>query len=102
MRIQRRFTQEGASPYKDIQFTKRSSEIRNPDGSVVFHMDQLDIPADWSQLAVDILAQKYLRKAGVPQTHANGKTKKESNGKPVLGGEHDARQVFHRLAGGWT
>ncbi|HIO69427.1 MAG TPA: vitamin B12-dependent ribonucleotide reductase [Nitrospirales bacterium] len=102
MRIQRRFTQEGASPYKDIQFTKRSSEIRNPDGSVVFHMDQLDIPADWSQLAVDILAQKYLRKAGVPQTHANGKTKKESNGKPVLGGEHDARQVFHRLAGCWT
>ncbi|HIB54514.1 MAG TPA: vitamin B12-dependent ribonucleotide reductase [Nitrospirales bacterium] len=102
MRIQRRFTQEGASPYKDIQFTKRSSEIRNPDGSVVFHMDQLDIPADWSQLAVDILAQKYLRKAGVPQAHANGKTKKESNGKPVLGGEHDARQVFHRLAGCWT
>ncbi len=102
MRIQRRFTQEGTSPYKDIRFTKRSSEIRNPDGSVVFHMDQVDVPEDWSQLAVDILAQKYFRKAGVSQTYANGKTKQESDDKPVLGSEHDARQVFHRIAGCWT
>ena len=102
MRIQRRFTQEGTSPYKDIRFTKRSSEIRNPDGSVVFHMDPVDVPEDWSQLAVDILAQKYFRKAGVPLTGANGTTKKKPDGTPVLGGEHDARQVFHRIAGCWT
>tara|TARA_B100000315_G_scaffold260505_1_gene322452 strand:- start:3658 stop:7212 length:3555 start_codon:yes stop_codon:yes gene_type:complete len=104
MRIQRRFTQDGASPYKDIQFTKRSSEIRNPDGSVVFHMDQIDAPKDWSQLAVDILAQKYFRKTGVShsQTPAGEKIKEESNSKSVLDGEHDARQVFHRIAGCWT
>ena len=74
MRIQRRFTQEGASPYETIRFAQRSSEIRNPDGSVVFHMDQIDVPEDWSQLAVDILAQKYFRKAGVLQMRENGKT----------------------------
>ena len=102
MRIQRRFTQEGVSPYNDVQFTKRSSEIRNPDGSVVFHMDHLDVPEDWSQLSVDILAQKYLRKAGVPQAGANGEMMMEPDGSPVLGGERDARQVFHRMAGCWT
>ena len=102
MKIQRRFTKAGASPYEGIRFTTRSSEIRDPDGSIVFRMDQVGAPEDWSQLAVDILAQKYFRKAGVPQRRANGETRKAPDGTPVLDGENDARQVFHRLAGCWT
>ncbi|HEX9742052.1 MAG TPA: LAGLIDADG family homing endonuclease, partial [Nitrospiraceae bacterium] len=81
---------------------KRSSEIRNPDGSIVFKLDNIDIPEQWTQLAIDILAQKYFRKAGIPQTGSDGKPLTGPDGKPVPGGEHDARQVFHRLAGCWT
>ena len=66
MRIERRFTVEGASPYADIEFRTTSSEIRNPDGSVVFAAADIDVPAAWTQVACDILAQKYFRKAGVP------------------------------------
>jgi ribonucleoside-diphosphate reductase alpha chain len=85
-----------------MAFVKRSSEIRNPDGSTVFKLSDIDIPESWSQLAIDILAQKYFRKAGVPQVHADGSPVVGSDGKPVLGGERDARQVFGRLAGCWT
>ena len=67
MKISRRFTGKGKSPYEGIPFTKRNSEIRNPDGSLVFEARDIDVPAHWSQVAVDILAQKYFRKAGVPQ-----------------------------------
>jgi len=81
---------------------KRSSEIRNPDGSTVFKLEQIDIPESWSQLAIDILAQKYFRKAGVPQRDESGNPIVGQDGKPVLGGERDARQVFNRLAGCWT
>ncbi|MCP9463164.1 MAG: vitamin B12-dependent ribonucleotide reductase [Nitrospira sp.] len=102
MRIERRFTQRGRSPYEGITFVKRSSEIRNPDGSVVFKLDHIDVPEQWSQLAVDILAQKYFRKAGVPQRDEQGQVLKGPDGKPVLGGERDARQVFERMAGCWT
>ncbi|MCP9460440.1 MAG: hypothetical protein NNA24_00150 [Nitrospira sp.] len=102
MRIERRFTRKGQGPYEGIQFVKRSSEIRNPDGSLVFKLDNIDVPEQWSQLAVDILAQKYFRKAGIPQVGADGKPLVGPDGKPVLGGERDARQVFHRLAGCWT
>ncbi|MEW6543310.1 MAG: LAGLIDADG family homing endonuclease [Nitrospirota bacterium] len=102
MRIERRFTQKGQGPYAGISFVKRSSEIRNPDGSVVFRLDDIAVPEHWSQLAVDILAQKYFRKAGVPQVGPDGKPLVGSDGKPVLGGERDARQVFDRLAGCWT
>lgn len=96
MRIPRLFTREGEPAYSRISFAKRSSEIKNPDGSVVFKLDDIQIPAHWSQVAVDILAQKYFRKTGVPNaetgsTSAAGKT----------GGETDARQVFDRLAGCW-
>ena len=94
MRISRRFTREGESPYAGIPFEKRTSEIKNPDGSTVFRLDNVEVPAHWSQVATDILAQKYFRKAGVPRLDASGET--------VTGGESDARQVFHRLAGCWT
>ncbi|MBY0247814.1 MAG: vitamin B12-dependent ribonucleotide reductase [Nitrospiraceae bacterium] len=102
MRIERRFTRRGQSPYDGMTFVKRSSEIRNPDGSTVFKLDNIDVPDQWSQLAIDILAQKYFRKAGVPQRDQNGQPLTGSDGKPVLGGERDARQVFERMAGCWT
>ena len=66
MRIERRYTKEGQSPYADIVFRLTTSEIRNPDGSVVFHAENVEVPEQWSQVASDVLAQKYFRKAGVP------------------------------------
>ncbi len=102
MKIDRRFTRRGQNPYEGITFVKRSSEIRNPDGSTVFKFENIDVPEAWSQLAVDILAQKYFRKAGVPQRDQNGQAVIGPDGKPVLGGERDARQVFERMAGCWT
>src|SRR5215468_7371028 len=102
MRISRRFTAEGQSPYAGIEFAQRTSEIRNPDGTTVFRQEDIAAPAEWSSVAVDILAQKYFRKSGVPQHGADGKPLLDKDGRPVLGGERDARQVFHRLAGCWT
>jgi len=118
MRIERRFTKEGHSPYANIAFRKTSSEIRNPDGSVVFRLDNLSVPAHFSQVAADILAQKYFRKAGVP---ARLKRVEENTVPSWLwrsvpdtealahlpedqryGSETDSRQVFDRLAGTWT
>ena len=101
MRVQRHFTKAGKSPYDGIEFVERSSEIRNPDGSVVFRADDVRVPAGWSQVATDILAQKYFRKAGVPQRDDKGRALLGEDGKPVHGGETDARQVFDRLAGCW-
>jgi ribonucleoside-diphosphate reductase alpha chain len=66
MRIERRFTKTDQSPYAGIEFRLATSEIRNPDGSVVFRADEVEVPAHWSQVASDVLAQKYFRKAGVP------------------------------------
>ena len=66
MRIIRQFTVEGNSPYGDIEFRRTGSEIRNPDGSLVFQMEEIEVPTDWSQVACDIMAQKYFRKAGLP------------------------------------
>jgi ribonucleoside-diphosphate reductase alpha chain len=102
VRIERRFTHRGQSPYEGLPYVKRSSEIRNPDGSTVFKLENIDIPEPWSQLAIDILAQKYFRKAGVPQRDVEGNPIMGSDGKPQLGGERDSRQVFERLAGCWT
>ena len=67
MRIKRRFTKTDQSPYSDLKFRKTKSEIRNPDGSVVFELDDIEVPDSWSQVACDVLAQKYFRKAGVPK-----------------------------------
>ena len=66
MHIERRYTKTAQSPYASIAFETTKSEIRNPDGSVVFSLDKLEVPAGWSQVAADVLAQKYFRKAGVP------------------------------------
>src|SRR5208337_4179208 len=90
MEIQRRFTRSGESPYSDISFEQRTSEIRNPDGKVIFRQENVVVPSFWSQIATDILAQKYFRKRGVPRPDG------------TTGGETDARQVFHRLAFTWT
>ncbi|WP_274628630.1 vitamin B12-dependent ribonucleotide reductase [Arvimicrobium flavum] len=118
MRIERRFTKEGQSRYAEIEFRKALSEIKNPDGSVVFRAADIDVPAQFSQVAADILAQKYFRKAGVP---ARLKRVEENDVPSFLwrsvadetelaklpederyGSETDARQVFDRLAGTWT
>ena len=110
MHIQRYFSRAGGSPYDGVEFRAATSEIRNPDGSVVFRRDDIEAPAAWSQTAVDILAQKYFRKAGVPdRTEADSddsapdwlKRRRAAPGAGT-GGETSARQVFDRLAGAWT
>ncbi|HUI18590.1 MAG TPA: vitamin B12-dependent ribonucleotide reductase, partial [Alphaproteobacteria bacterium] len=118
MRIKRLFTESGASPYERIEFRTTASEIRNPDGSVVFHLESFEVPAAWSQVAADVLAQKYFRKAGVPallKAVAEEELppwlwRKVADEEALLAlpkeqrlvGERDARQVFDRLAGTWT
>ena len=118
MRITRRFTEAGKSAYDTVEFKTATSEIRNPDGSIVFRLEDIMVPAQFSQVASDILAQKYFRKAGVPS-----KLKRvEENDVPSFlwrsvadeealanvpederaGPERDSRQVFDRLAGTWT
>ena len=66
MRIERRYTKEGQDAYAGINFRRTNSEIRNPDGSVVFRLADVEVPDFWSQVASDVLAQKYFRKAGIP------------------------------------
>ncbi len=101
MKIKRYFTKKGVSPYNDLNFTGRRSQMKNPDGSVVFNMDNVIVPEGWSQVATDVLAQKYFRKAGVPLMNDAGLAILDDKGNPKLGSENDARQVFHRLAGCW-
>jgi len=118
MRIARRFTTAGRDAYEAVAFRSATSEIRNPDGSVVFAAEGFEVPAEWSQVACDILAQKYFRKAGVPARLFAV----EEDGVPAwlwrrtadaaalaalpenerTGGEKSARQVFDRMAGTWT
>jgi len=110
MHIPRRFTLEGSDPFATIRFVPRASRIVNPDGTVVFEMKDVMVPEDWSQVAVDILAQKYFRKAEVPKKSdpvvEPGVPAWLQRNKPAanspLTQENDARQVFHRLAGCWT
>ena len=109
MRIRRQFTVEGQSPYEGVAFRKTSSEIRNPDGSIVFSQSDIEVPEAWSQVACDVLAQKYFRKAGVPAklkpVEEDGVPewlwRKTADGGETTG-EHSAKQVFDRLAGTWT
>ncbi len=100
MKISRYFTTQGSDPYSSIPFEPRKSEIRNPDGSTVFLMENVMVPAHWSQVATDILAQKYFRKAGIQGGEEGGHPSKF--GDPKSDSETDSRQVFHRLAGCWT
>ncbi|CAD5263179.1 Vitamin B12-dependent ribonucleotide reductase [Bosea sp. 62] len=118
MRIERRHTTAGQSPYSAIPFRSAVSEIRNPDGSIVFRLEGIEVPEAWSQVASDVLAQKYFRKAGVPAAFK----KVEENDVPSFlwrsvpdeaalaklpedkrfGSEISSKQVFDRLAGCWT
>ncbi|MBV1693466.1 MAG: vitamin B12-dependent ribonucleotide reductase [Hyphomicrobiales bacterium] len=118
MKITRRFTEAGKSPYDKIPFRRATSEIKNPDGSVVFRLADFAVPEHWSQVAADILAQKYFRKAGVPKrlrrveenavpswlwrSAADDAAMADIPEKERIIGETDARQVFDRLAGTWT
>ncbi|WP_176083457.1 vitamin B12-dependent ribonucleotide reductase [Martelella sp. HB161492] len=118
MRIERHFTTAGQSAYAEVAFRKAKSEIRNPDGSIVFLLDNIDVPEQFSQVAADILAQKYFRKAGVParlkkveetsvpsflwRSVPDEKALAKLSEDERFGSETDARQVFDRLAGAWT
>ncbi|MGC6519702.1 MAG: vitamin B12-dependent ribonucleotide reductase [Candidatus Puniceispirillaceae bacterium] len=118
MKFERRFTTAGSDAYAALEFRSASSEIRNPDGTIVFSAENIEVPAQFSQVATDIMAQKYFRKAGVP---AKLKTVEESAVPSWLWrsvpdetaladlpederytGETSAKQVFNRLAGTWT
>jgi ribonucleoside-diphosphate reductase alpha chain len=118
MKIERKFTTAESGAYGALDFSTTTSEIRNPDGTVVFRLDEVEVPAGWSQVASDVLAQKYFRKAGVP---ARLKRVKEKGVPEFLwrsvadeaalaelpedqryGGETSCRQVFDRLAGAWS
>ncbi len=101
MKITRLFTKAGKNVFDLFDYTLRSSVLRNPDGSVVFEMHDVEVPSQWSQMAADILAQKYFRKAGVPQFDAEGNQIFNEAGEPVLGPEKSVRQVVHRMAGCW-
>ena len=118
MHVYRHYTKPNQDPYAEIEFCRAKSEIRNPDGSMVFSLDEVEVPLDWSQVATDILAQKYFRRAGVPARLR----RVEEQGVPSFlwrseagtaelaslpaaaryGSEHSAIQVFDRLAGAWT
>ncbi len=87
LRIPRRFTQKGKSPFDYFQYEKRTSVIRDTSGKVIAELKDVEVPKHWSQIATDILAQKYFRKAGVPDSPD--------------GREHSVKQVVHRLAYAW-
>ncbi len=89
LQFSRQFTQEGVSPYNMFDYDYRTSVIKNPTGEVVFQMDNVEVPKQWSQIATDILAQKYFRKAGVP------------NEDGTTGRETTVKQVAHRMAHCW-
>jgi ribonucleoside-diphosphate reductase alpha chain len=118
MRIERRFTKPGQSPYSDIVFKQVTSELKNPDGKLIFQLEGFLVPDQWSQVAADILAQKYFRKAGVPaalkrieenmvpswlwRSVPDKQALAELPEGERYGPEKDARQVFDRMAGAWT
>ena len=89
LQFERQFTKEGVSPYDMFEYDYRTSVIKNPSGEVVFQMNDVEVPKQWSQIATDILAQKYFRKAGVPQP--DGSTGRETT----------VKQVAHRMAHCW-
>ncbi|AXI54638.1 hypothetical protein SuNHUV7_34740 (plasmid) [Pseudoseohaeicola sp. NH-UV-7] len=111
MKIERKFTKAGQDAYAALDFISTVSEIRNPDGTIVFRLDNVEVPAKWSQVASDVIAQKYFRKAGVPSKMKRVKEKGipeflwrcVPDGDDVeMGGETSSKQVFDRLAGAWA
>ncbi len=118
MKIERFDTKTDNDAYAGIPFKYTASEIRNPDGSIVFRLDEIEAPEQWSQVACDVLAQKYFRKAGVPaklkrvretgvpqwlwRSEADTKALAKLPEDERTGGETTAKQVFDRLAGTWT
>ncbi|MFN3274633.1 MAG: vitamin B12-dependent ribonucleotide reductase [Paracoccus sp. (in: a-proteobacteria)] len=118
MKIERRFTTAEGGAYGDVPFATTTSEIRNPDGSVVFHNADVEVPQGWSQVAGDVIAQKYFRRAGVPAALKPVREKgvpaflwRHVADEAALAalpeearfvGETSARQVFDRLAGAWA
>ena len=111
MRINRLFTSEGRDPFESIRFVPRTSKIVNPDGKSVFEMKDVMVPEKWSQVATDILAQKYFRKAGLPRqtvkVYEEGVPEWLQKSRAADGDsrdlqESDSRQVFKRLAGCWS
>jgi ribonucleoside-diphosphate reductase alpha chain len=117
MRIDRRHVEKPGAPYDALRFKRADSEIKTLTGDVLFSARDIEAPEAWSQTATDILAQKYMRRTGVPAT-----TKKVAEkGVPVFlqrsmpdvaalaklpaearyGREASARQVFDRMAGAW-
>ncbi len=108
MKITRKFTVQGQDPFATVKWAKRTSKITNPDGSVVFQMDDAEVPETWSQLATDIMVSKYFRKAGIPQGTSGSPSATSGSEGPgsenrgtQTGPEKSARQVIHRLAGCW-
>src|SRR3954464_6497013 len=98
MKVTRKFTKSGVDVFSMVKWDLRTSRIMHTDGTVVFEMKDAEIPADWSQLATDIVVSKYFRKAGVPLTGADGKPVLGDDGKPKTGPEKSVKQVVHRLA----
>ena len=89
LKFDRYFTREGVSPYEMFEYDYRTSMIKDPSGKIVFQMDNVEVPNHWSQIATDIIAQKYFRKAGVPQPDG------------TTGRETSSKQVAHRMADCW-
>ena len=110
MKIERQFTEAGKGAYVDLDFVTTVSEIRNPDGTIVFRLDDVEVPRTWSQVASDVIAQKYFRKAGVPSKLEKVKEadvpeflwRSQAAKGAVMGGETSSKQVFDRLAGAWA
>ncbi len=102
LRITRRFSREGEDVFGRFSYERRTSTIRQTDGSVVFELKNIEVPKGWSQVATDILAQKYFRKAGVPLKDGEGKTIADpASGQPSLASETSVKQIVRRLAGAW-
>jgi ribonucleotide reductase alpha subunit len=101
MKITRRFTKAGQDALASVEYEQRTSRISNPDGSIVFEMNDAEIPRQWSQLATDIMVSKYFRKAGVPQKDAAGNPLRDGSGNIVTGPERSVKEVVNRLAGCW-
>lgn len=101
LKIQRFFTQQGKDPADAFEYELRVSRITNPDGSTVFEMKDVEVPKSWSQVATDILAQKYCRKKGVPIRGQNGEFEKDKDGNVIMGAENSIKMVAHRLVSTW-